>query len=238
MKITRLQKKIKKALERNRFEIVNEAQNDDKLIIVSKFGTELDQSTFFVHKSPNLSGLLVGANLSLDITILTKSIVNKIQSIASQYNVSSSPPEYKDGEGAMALQMVYNYSKFRDDDLVLYVNDFKQCIIAIYNEIKRCISPEDLAYLDLSMFEGVDWALFDPYIYIIERDKRFDGSWEKYIFALKINLDQSGVKAELDYVEKCKSFEDKNNIPIDVACEYIVDKAMSYDLEDKDKTSN
>lgn len=234
MNITRLQRKVKKVLERESFEIVNEAMTEEKFILIAKFGKVLDKSTFFVNKQAGLNGIMIGANLALSANVLTRSIQNAIQLIASQYNVSCAPPVYKDGEETISLQIIYNYLKFREKDLMLYIYNFKNCITSIYNEIQRYLEHDEMPYLDLSMFEGVDWAVFDPYIYIEERDKRFDGSWDKYIDMLKHSGDEEDAVMELLYVEMCKLFEDTNNVPIDVACEYIIDKAIRH-VEEDDK---
>lgn len=233
MNLNKLQRKIKKVLGRYSFDIVNEAMADEKFVIIAKFGKGLDKSTFFINKQAGVNGLLIGANLAMSESILKKSIQNTIHLIASQYNVSSAPPTYKDDEATISLQMTYNYLKFNDKDFMLYVYNFKNCIMSIYNDIQRFLQHDELPFLDLSMFEGVDWTIFDPYIYIEERDRHFDGSWDKYISTLKDSVDEEDDLTELLYVEMCKSFEETNNMPIDVACEYIIEKAMSSIDEDK-----
>lgn len=237
LSFSRLQQRIKKTLEENSFTVINNQASKDKFRLVSSFGEGLKQSTFYIDKQSSLNGLIIGAHITLDNRILTKSLSNKIQLTSSKHNVSSSPTKYntKDDTGTISLQMIYSFLKYSEKNFLLYINNFKTCIEALYIDIRRYLEYQDAPYLDLSMFEGADWSAFDPYTYIMERDKHHNGSWERYVEVLKKNLDRKEKLAELIYVEMCKRFEDQNNVPIDLACDYIVDQIMEHINDDKEK---
>lgn len=237
MSLSRLQQRIKKTLEENSFTIINDSVSKDKFRIISNFGDELDQSTFYIDKQSGSSGLVIGAHITLDNQALTKSLSNKIHLTSAKHNVSCSPVKYssKDDTGTISLQMIYSFVKYNEKNFLLYINNFKDCIKALYADIQRYLEHQNAPYLDLSMFEGADWSVFDPYTYIMERDKHYNGSWERYVEVLKKNLDRKEKLAELIYVEMCKRFEDQNNIPIDVACDYIIDQIMDYIGDDKEE---
>lgn len=237
MALARLQQRIKKTLEDNSFTIVNNHSSKNNFRLVSSFGKELEQSTFFIDRQVGSDGLVIGAHITLDNKVLTKSLSNRIQLTSAKHNVSCSPVKYnsKEETGTVSLQMVYSFIKYNEKNFMLYVNNFRDCIKALYLDIQRTLQHQESSYLDLSMFEGADWSVFDPYTYIMERDKKYDGSWERYIEILKKGLDRKEKLAELIYVEMCKRFEDQNNIPIDLACDYIIDQIMDYVNTEKDE---
>lgn len=237
MPILRLQQKIKKTLEENSFIIINSQKTKTGFRLVSNFGEELNDSTFYVDKQTGLDGLTIGAHITLDNRVLTKSLNNKIQLTATKHNVSCSPAKHntKDDTGTISLQMMYSFLKYNEKNFLLYINNFRECIKALYADIQRYLQHQDAQYLDLSMFEGADWSVFDPYTYILERDKHHNGSWERYVEKLKKSLDKKEKLAELIYVEMCKRFEDENDIPMDLACDYIVDQIMEHYTENKDE---
>lgn len=239
--LLRLQQKIKKTLEDNSFKVVKDFLTKEKFVVISNFGDELSKSTFFIDKKMGSDDLMIGANIALSIGVLTKSMINRIQLTSARHNISCSPVKYnhKDDEGVITIQVVYSFLKFNEKNFMLYINNFKDCIQAVYSDVQRYLQHQETQYLDLSMFESADWTVFDPYTYIMERDKRFNGSWDNYIQTLKKNLDKKEKLAELLYVEMCKSFEDQNNIPIDLACDFIIDKIMQHVNDDKsDKVVN
>jgi hypothetical protein len=184
-----------------------------------------------------MDGLIIGANITLDNKVLTMSLSNRIQFTSAKHNVSCSPVKYntKDETATVSLQMSYSFFKYNDKNFMLYVINFKECIKDLYGDIQKYLQHQDSPYLDLSMFEGADWSVFDPYTYIMERDKKYDGSWDKYIEVLKKNLNKKEKLAELIYVEMCKRFEDQNNVPIDLACDYIIDQIMDHVNVEKDE---
>ena len=235
--LIRLQQRIKKTLEDNSFTILNDHLTKERFRLISNFGEELEQSTFYIDKQTGSDGLIIGAHITLDNKILTKSLSNRIQLTSAKHNVSCSPIKYntKEETGTVSLQMIYSFLKYNEKNFMLYVNNFKDCIKALYLDIQKYLQHQDSAYIDLSMFEGADWSVFDPYTYIMERDKQYNGSWERYVEKLKKNLDRKEKLAELIYVEMCKRFEDQNNIPIDLACDYIVEQIMEHVNENKDK---
>lgn len=237
MALSRLQQRIKKTLEEHSFETLNEQAGKDKFRLVASFGNELEESTFFIDKKAGTDGLIIGAHITLDNKVLTRSLSNKIHLIANKYNISCSPTKYnaKDDTGTLSMQIIYSFVKYSEKNLMLYVHNFRDCIKNLYEEIQKYLDHQDAPYLDLSMFEGADWSVFDPYTYITERDKYHDGSWERYIDLLKKSLDKKEKLAELIYVEMCKRFEDQNNIPIDIACDSIVDELMEHINEVKDE---
>lgn len=237
MALLRLQQRIKKTLEENSFTILNDTTTKDKFRLVSNFGKELEQSTFYVDKQTGTPGIIIGAHITLDNRALTKSLSNKIQLTSAKHNVSCSPVKYntKEDTGTISLQMVYSFLKYNEKNFLLYINNFRDCIKALYVDIQRYLEHQDSPFMDLSMFEGADWSVFDPYTYIIERDKRYNGSWERYIEVLKKGLDKKEKLAELIYVEMCKRFEDQNNVPIDLACDYIIDQIMDHINDDKEE---
>jgi len=235
--ISQLQQRIKKTLESNSFTIINDSITKDNFRIVSNFGEELEQSTFYIDKQSRVPGLIVGAHITLDNRVLTKSLSNKIQLTSAKHNVSCSPVKYnpKDDTGTISLQMIYNFLKYNEKNFLLYIDNFKNCVKALYNDIQQYLEHQNSPYLDLSMFEGADWSVFDPYTYIVERDKRYNGSWERYVEVLKKGLDKKEKLAELIYVEMCKRFEEQNNVPIDLACDYIIDQIMEHINDDKEE---
>lgn len=239
MSLPRLQQRIIKTLENNSFTLINNHTSKNSFRLVSNFGDELDDSTFYIDKQLDTPGIVIGAHITLDNNAITKSLSNKIQAISVNYNVSSSPSKYnaKDDTGTISLQMIYSFVRYSEKNFLLYVSNFKDCIKSLYEEIQRFLQYEDAFYLDLSMFESADWSVFDPYTYIVERDKHYNGSWEQYVETLKKSLDKKEKLAELLYVEMCKSFEDKNDIPIDLACDSIVDEIMEH-INDDEKVIN
>lgn len=230
MELLRLQQKITKTLENNSFKIINNTSSKEKFVMISNFGDELPQSTFYINKKNNMDDLVIGAHITLDNKILTKFLLGKIHLISSKHNVSCSSVKYdiKNDTGTMSLQIIYNFDKYNDKIFMLYVNKFKDCIKALYDNIYKHLQHKETIYLDLSMFDGADWTIFDPYMYIIERDKKYNGSWGQYILYLKNNLDKKDNIAELIYVEMCKKFEDSNNTSIDLACDYIIENIMQH----------
>lgn len=228
--LSRLQQRIKKTLDDNSFTIINEHLTKEKFRLVSNFGKDLEQSTFYVDRQIGSDGLIIGANITLDNKVLTRSLSNKIQLTSARHNVACSPVRYntKHETGTISLQIIYNFLKYNEKNFMLYINNFKGCIKALYADIQKYLQHQNASYLDLSMFEGADWSVFDPYTYIIERDKKYDGSWDRYIEILKRGLDRKEKLAELICVEMCKRFEDQNNIPIDLACDYIIDQIMNH----------
>lgn len=237
MALSRLQQRIKKTLEDNSYSIINDSSSKDKFTLVSNFGSELEQSTFYISKQVGSPGLVIGAHITLDNRVLTMSLSNKIQLTSAKHNVSCSPIKHsaKDDSGTISLQMVYSFLKYNEKNFLLYIDNFKDCIRALYKDISKYLAHQDSPYLDLSMFEGADWSVFDPYTYIVERDKHHNGSWERYVEALKKNLDKKEKLAELIYVEMCKRFEDQNDVPIDLACDYIIDQIMDHINDDKEE---
>jgi len=240
--LSRLQQRIKKTLDDHSFTIVNDRLTKDKFRLIYSFGKELEQSTFYIDRRINSPGLIVGANITLDNKVFTRSLSERIQFTSAKHNVSCSTIKYdsKEDTGTVSLHMVYYAFKYNEKNFMLYVNNFKNCIRALYSDIQKYLQQQDSTYLDLSMFEGADWSIFDPYVYIIERDKRYDGSWEKYIDTLKKNLNKKERLAELIYVEMCKRFEDLNDMPIDLAYDYITEQIMDYvsDQEEDEKVFN
>jgi hypothetical protein len=238
--LSRLQQRITKTLESNSFTIVNNHASKNNFRLITSFGDDLEQSTFYIDKQIGSAGLVIGAHITLDNKVLTKSLLNRIQLTSAKHSVSCSPVKYnsKEESGTVSLQMIYSFLKYNEKNFMLYVNNFKDCIKALYLDIQRFLQHQDSAYLDLSMFEGADWSVFDPYTYIMKRDKSYDGSWERYIEILKKSLDRKEKLAELIYVEMCKRFEDQNNIPIDLACDYIIDQIMDYVNADGEKVLN
>ena len=235
--LSRLQQRIKKTLEDHSFTIVNNQVSKEKFRLVSNFGEELERSTFYIDKQSHSDGLIIGAHITLDNKVLTKSLSNRIQLTSAKHNVSCSPIKYnsKDETGTVSLQMVYSFLKYSEKNFMLYINNFKDCIKALYRDIQGYLQHHSTHYLDLSMFEGADWSVFDPYIYIMERDKNYDGSWEKYAKTLKKTLDRKEKLAELIYVDMCKNFEEQNHMPIDLACDYIIEQIMEYANDDNEK---
>jgi hypothetical protein len=233
----RLQQRVQKTLEENSFTIINSHKTKNNFRFISNFGQELEQSTFYVDKQSGSNGLVIGAHITLDNRVLTKSLTNKIQLTSAKYNVSCSPIKHnsKDDTGTMSLQMLYSFLKYNEKNFLLYINSFKDCIKTLYADIQKYLQYQDAPYLDLSMFEGADWSIFDPYTYIMERDKHYNGSWERYVEKLKKGLNKKEKLAELIYVEMCKRFEDQNNVPIDIACDYIIDQIMEHSTENKNE---
>lgn len=241
LELLKLQVKLTKTLEKSLFTIISNVLTDEKLVIVSSFGDELENSTFFMSAEDDLDGLVIGAHITLETKVLTTSLIKKIQSIAAEYSVFGFPPEYntKDETGTIAFQVVYNFVRYSEKNFMLYVNNFKCCIMALFDDIQRCLDHQDMFFMDLSMFETADWSIFDPSTYIIERDKNFSGSWDVYAKHLKKNLKKKEKLAELLYVEMCQEFEQVNDIPIDLAYDYIIDNIMQYVLdENKDRIVN
>lgn len=238
--LSRLQQRIKKTLKDNSFTIVNGHATKEKFRLVSRFGQGLEQSTFYIDRQSGSDGLIIGAHITLDNKILTKSLANRIQLISAKHSVSCSPIRYntKDETGTILVQIIYNFLKYNEKNFMLYINNFKDCIRALYFDIQKYLQHQDAAYLDLSMFEGADWSVFDPYTYIMEKDKSYNGSWERYVDVLKKNLDTKEKLVELIYVEMCKRFEDQNNIPIDLACDYIIEQIMEHTNEDDKRVIN
>jgi len=238
--LSRLQQKIKNTLQDHSFKIIHDQQTKEKFRLVSNFGKELEQSTFYIDRQVGSDGLVIGAHITLDNKILTRSLSNKIQLTSAKHNVSCSPVKYntKEETGTVSLQITYNFLKYNEKNFMLYVNNFRDCIKALYLDIQKYLQHQDAAYIDLSMFEGADWSVFDPYAYIMERDKNYNGSWERYVEVLKKGLDKKEKLAELIYVEMCKQFEDQNNMPIDLACDYIIDKITEHANEDDKKVIN
>lgn len=240
MDLSRLQQRIQKTLEDHSFTIINNHITEEKFRLVSNFGKDLEQSTFYIDKQSDSNGLVIGAHITLDNKVLTKSLSNRIQITTAKYNVSCSPIKYntKEETGTISLQIIYNFLKYNEKNFMLYVDNFKTCIKALYLDIQKYLQHQSVPYLDLSMFEGADWSVFDPYTYIIERDKTHDGSWERYVDFLKKTLNKKEKLAELIYVDMCKKFEELNNMPIDLACDYIVEQIMEHMGEDKEKVFN
>ncbi len=236
MASSKLQQKVKKTLESSSFEVVSDHSEEDGFFLVSSFGKDLDYSTFYIDKQAGVSGLIIGASVVLDVTALTKSMLNRIQAIAIQYNVTCSPIKYNDNdEGVVALHLVYTFLRFNEKNFLLHIDKFKECIGQLFDDIQNYTQYQDVIFLDLSMFESADWTIFDPYTYVVERDKKYDGSWEKYVDHLKNNLDKKEKLAELLYVEMCQKFELVNEIPIDLACDFIIETIMDY-IGEENKT--
>ena len=118
---------------------------------------------------------------------------------------------------------MYNFLRYSEINFILYVNNFKKCVESLYVDVKKHLQYKDIIYLDLSMFEDANWEIFDPYTYVVERDKKYNSSWEVYI---KIMKKKKKNKEQLKYVEMCKKFEDVNKIPLDLVCDYIVEQIL------------
>jgi hypothetical protein len=226
LELAQIQDRVKKTLKKYKFGIVNEYLTDNKFRIIADFGQEIEYSTFFIEQTLNNNSIVIGANITLGVKVLTKSLSHKIQLIATTHNVSCSPITYNanDENGTLSLQIAYNFLRYSELNFILYVNNFKRCVHDLYADIKKYLQYQDATYLDLSMFENADWAIFDPYTLIIERDKKYNGSWDLYIKTIKKMLKKD--KIELKHIEMCKKFEAINNIPLDFVCDYIVEQIM------------
>ena len=88
------------------------------------------------------------------------------------------------------------------------------------------INYQDQFFIDLSMFEKIDWTLFNPSTYLKRRDKRFNGSWVRYIRSLKsLKIND---KTELKHVEACKSFEQKNKLSVGIINYFLDDRLIQF----------
>lgn len=232
-----LRNQIKKTLQSNLFDIVNDTLTDEKFVVVSNFGEELRHSTFYIDKKHNIDAIIIGAHISLDNRIVTKTLMNKIQIISTQYNVACSPAKYdaKNDTGIVSMKVVYSFVDYDEVIFMSYVNNFRECIKTLYNNIYGYVKYQDFVYIDLSMFTEVDWSSFDPYYYIAERDKKYFGSWDKYIDDL---LENHALQSIVFNTQICKRFEEINKMPIDMVCDYIVEQMMLYNSTIKDKIYN
>lgn len=227
--LLKLQQRVKKTLEENFFKIISTHLESDNFFMVSSFGKEFEQSTFYVDKQATVNGLIIGASIALDVKNLTKSMLNRIYAIAGQHDVFCSQIKYNNNdEGVIGLHIMYNFLRYNEKKFLLHLEKFHGCIRHLFEDIQKYTKYQDTIYLDLSMFETADWTIFDPYTYVVERDQKYDGSWEIYINSLKTSLNKKERLAELLYVEMCQAFELINEIPIDLACDFIIDTILQY----------
>lgn len=149
-------------------------------------------------------------------------------------------------------QVKFNISKdFSYLDLAKIKSDslkFKNCILDIFKYLNSRIESASSTYIDLSMFENVDLAYFDPQFYAEQKEFVY-GSWEKYIESLKSGTNQSqmnGITVDKDVIiqeiQMCKAFEEANNMLLSeignlVVQEIIWNRQLILDLENDDFTT-
>lgn len=225
-----LQQNIQDTLDKYLFEIIHIQNTKNHFRIVASFGGELEEATFYIDRDPKF-GVTIGASISLeDGGFLADGLYSKVQSIAVEHNIVCSPIKYdeEDGSSVVSMRVMYGFSKYNENNFMLYVNNFKQCIERIYNNIKYYLRYHSSMFVDLSMFHDVDWEIFEPSLYISERDSIYGGSWNKYAEAMTEN----GLSEKLGCIQMCMAFELKNDIPIDCAYEFIIEQVSEYDDND------
>jgi hypothetical protein len=141
-----------------------------------------------------------------DAAQLSQKLIFQLMEISWKHGFGCAPPQFglPDDEDRLIFSIGTSLPSSRS--IRKYSARLQRCLIEIRDFADDFARQLNFRNLDLSMFEGLSYAEFDPQYLAALRDQNYNGSWT----AFQKDMARHGRLEEADVVDRCRRFEETN----------------------------
>jgi len=159
------------------------------------------QAFYFDSRPPRIEAAVI-----FDSSQLSQKLIFQLMEISWRHGFGCAPPQFGTPEDEDQLIFSIGTSLPSSRSIRRYSARLKRCLREIRDFAEDFARQLNFRNLDLSMFEGLSYAEFDPQYMAALRDHNYNGSW----VAFQKDMISHGRLEEADVVDRCRRFEEAN----------------------------
>lgn len=156
---------------------------------------------YFDSRPPRLEAAVI-----FDISHMSQKLLFHMMEISWKHGFGCAAPQFGTPEDDDQLIFSIGTSLPSTRSVRKYSVRLQRCLKEVQDFAESFAHQLDFSKLDISMFEGLAYADFDPQFMAALRDQQYGGSWK----AFQKDMAQRGRFEEADVVERCALFEEVN----------------------------
>jgi hypothetical protein len=156
---------------------------------------------FFDSRPPRIE-----AAVMFDSSQLSQKLIFQLMEISWKHGFGCAPPQIGLPDDGDRLIFSIGTTLPSSRSVRKYSARLHRCLSEIQEFAEDFVRQFNFSNLDLSMFEGLSYADFDPQYLAALRDQNYNGSWA----AFQQDMAKNGRFEEADVVDRCRQFEEIN----------------------------
>ena len=157
---------------------------------------------YFDSRPPRMEAAVI-----FDVSQLSQKLIFHMMEISWKHGFGCAPPQFGTSDDEDELVFSIGTSLPSSRSVRKYSARLQRCLKEIRDFAEDFARQLNFHNLDISMFEGLAYAEFDPQYLAILRDQNYNGSWA----AFQKDMTRHGRMEEAEVVDRCRKFEEVND---------------------------